>query len=130
MKPLDGSGLNKRKIGLIPKQQDEEAINAKRTAENSMRKRDGEIDMTGMDVDFLPPPPPPPFPMQKVTVNPVVPAIVSTSRRPVKSVNSNSLRVFTVAELQQYTNSFSQENFIGAGTLGSVFRAELPDGKV
>lgn len=126
MKPLDGSGLNKRKISLIPKQQDEQAINAKRIAESSMRKKDHEIDITGMDVDFLPPPPPPPFPIQKVTLNPVV----STSRRPVKSVNSNSVRVFTVAELQQYTNSFSQENFIGAGTLGSVYRAELPDGKV
>ncbi|KAF3451538.1 hypothetical protein FNV43_RR07633 [Rhamnella rubrinervis] len=129
VKRTDGSRLNKRKNSLIPNQQDEEAINAKKIAESSMRKRDDGIDMTGMDVDFLPPPPPPPFPMQKVTVNPVAPAMVSTSRRSVKSVNSNSVRVFTVAELQQYTNSFSQENFIGAGMLGSVYRAELPDGK-
>jgi hypothetical protein len=38
--------------------------------------------------------------------------------------------MYTVASLQQYTNSFSQENLIGEGTLGSVYRAELPDGKV
>ncbi|KAL4626985.1 hypothetical protein ACB092_05G135100 [Castanea dentata] len=32
--------------------------------------------------------------------------------------------------LQQHTNSFSHENFIGEGMLGSVYRGELPDGKV
>lgn len=127
MKPLDRNGLDKSKMGLTPKQQDQQA---KRIAESSMRKSNHEMDMTGMDEDFLPPPPPPPFPMPKVTVNPVVPAMVSTSRRPLKSVNANSVKVFTVAALQQYTNSFSQENFVGAGTLGSVYRAELPDGKV
>jgi hypothetical protein len=37
---------------------------------------------------------------------------------------------FTIASLQQYTNSFSQENLIGGGMLGTVYRAELPDGKV
>ncbi|KAL5162794.1 Protein STRUBBELIG-RECEPTOR FAMILY 8 [Glycine soja] len=30
----------------------------------------------------------------------------------------------------QYTNSFSQENYIGEGMLGPVYRAELPDGKL
>lgn len=127
MKPLDRNGLDKSKMALTPKQQDQQA---KRIAESSMHKSNHEMDMTGMDEDFLPPPPPPPFPMPKVTVNPVVPAMVSTSRRPLKSVNTNSVKVFTVATLQQHTNSFSQENFIGAGTLGSVYRAELPDGKV
>jgi hypothetical protein len=37
---------------------------------------------------------------------------------------------FTIASLQQYTNSFSQENLIGGGMLGTVYRAELPGGKV
>ncbi|BBH00842.1 STRUBBELIG-receptor family 3 [Prunus dulcis] len=32
--------------------------------------------------------------------------------------------------LLRYTNSFSEENFIGAGMLGSVYRAKLPDQKV
>jgi serine/threonine protein kinase len=40
------------------------------------------------------------------------------------------VKSFTIASLQQYTNSFSQENLIGGGTLGSVYRAQLPDGKL
>ncbi|KAJ6297480.1 hypothetical protein OIU78_023099 [Salix suchowensis] len=41
-----------------------------------------------------------------------------------------SAKSFTIASLQQYTNSFSQENFIGGGMLGSVYRAQLPNGKL
>lgn len=37
---------------------------------------------------------------------------------------------YTVAALQQYTNSFGHENLIGEGSLGRVYRAELPDGKL
>ncbi|PPD85727.1 hypothetical protein GOBAR_DD17332 [Gossypium barbadense] len=43
---------------------------------------------------------------------------------------STFARSFTIAALQQYTNSFSQENLLGGGMLGSVYRAELPDGKL
>lgn len=46
------------------------------------------------------------------------------------SLNSGSTIPFTIATLQQCTNSFSEENFIGEGLLGSVYVAELPDGKV
>ena len=38
--------------------------------------------------------------------------------------------MFSVADLQAATNSFSQENLIGEGVVGRVYRAELPDGKV
>ncbi|XP_073158938.1 protein STRUBBELIG-RECEPTOR FAMILY 8 [Henckelia pumila] len=37
---------------------------------------------------------------------------------------------FTVATLQTATNSFSQENLIGEGSLGRVYRAEFPNGKI
>eukprot|EP00249_Psilotum_nudum_P004951 c18454_g1_i4 orf=536-2632(+) len=37
---------------------------------------------------------------------------------------------YTVADLQLATNSFSQENLIGEGALGRVYRAETPDGKL
>ncbi|KAH7297630.1 hypothetical protein KP509_25G004300 [Ceratopteris richardii] len=37
---------------------------------------------------------------------------------------------FSVADLQLATNSFSQENLVGEGTLGRVYKAELPDGKL
>uniref|UniRef100_A0A5B6ZW63 Protein kinase domain-containing protein n=1 Tax=Davidia involucrata TaxID=16924 RepID=A0A5B6ZW63_DAVIN len=37
---------------------------------------------------------------------------------------------YTVASLQIATNSFSQENLIGEGSLGRVYRAEFPNGKI
>ncbi|KAA8520135.1 hypothetical protein F0562_014391 [Nyssa sinensis] len=37
---------------------------------------------------------------------------------------------YTVASLQVATNSFSQENLIGEGSLGRVYRAEFPNGKI
>ncbi|GAB2224695.1 hypothetical protein Droror1_Dr00005463 [Drosera rotundifolia] len=36
---------------------------------------------------------------------------------------------YTVASLQIATNSFSQENLIGEGSLGRVYKAEFPNGK-
>ncbi|KAM7506297.1 hypothetical protein LguiB_005201 [Lonicera macranthoides] len=37
---------------------------------------------------------------------------------------------YTVAALQTATNSFSQENLIGEGSVGRVYRAEFPNGKI
>ncbi|KAH1218054.1 Protein STRUBBELIG-RECEPTOR FAMILY 3 [Glycine max] len=67
----------------------------------------------------------PTSPGEKVIINPAI-----TTQVTERQVMSNSIRVYTVALLQQYTNSFSQENCIGEGTLGPVYRAELPDGKL
>lgn len=39
-------------------------------------------------------------------------------------------KVYTVAELQLATNSFSEENHLGEGSLGPVYKAEFPDGQV
>ncbi|CAI0402871.1 unnamed protein product [Linum tenue] len=41
-----------------------------------------------------------------------------------------SARIYTVEELQYATNSFSEDNLIGEGSLGAVYRAEFPDGQV
>lgn len=41
-----------------------------------------------------------------------------------------SAKFFSIGTLQQYTNSFSQENLIGKGSLGTVYSAQLPNGKV
>ncbi|KAL5579352.1 hypothetical protein UlMin_011794 [Ulmus minor] len=131
VRPLESYGAVNRRMGSLPKLQDEQAKSVKRTAQSSTYEKDSEIDMTDTEEDFLPPPPPPPpFPIDNAIINPVVPAIATTSGRHLRNQNSNSSRVFTVASLQQYTNSFSQENFVGAGMLGSVYRAELPDGKL
>ncbi|XP_057505662.1 protein STRUBBELIG-RECEPTOR FAMILY 3-like [Actinidia eriantha] len=68
----------------------------------------------------LPPPQPPP------------PLTTATTERPsIKSpIRQISVKSYTIASLQQYTNSFSRENLIGAGTLGTVYRAELSNGKL
>lgn len=39
-------------------------------------------------------------------------------------------KAYTIAELEIATNGFSEENLIGEGSLGSVYKAEFPDGKV
>ncbi|XXG59764.1 hypothetical protein AAC387_Pa04g1789 [Persea americana] len=75
-----------------------------------------EMDMARMGV-IAPTPP-----AEKVTVNAIVPAELP---RDLSLPTS-----FTVGSLQQYTNSFAPENLIGVGMLGSVFRAELPDGQL
>ena len=91
----------------------------------SKHKEDHEIDMTGLDVNILPPRPPPLpfFSIDEVTMTPIL-----SPRLPTKPLNS--IRSFTIASLQQHANSFSQENLIGGGMLGTVYRAEIPTGKV
>ncbi|XP_047310591.1 protein STRUBBELIG-RECEPTOR FAMILY 3-like [Impatiens glandulifera] len=98
------------------------------TASISMRKEDHEIDLSSVDSDFLQPPPPPPFfSLNKPTVN------SNSVKPPQNRVMPRApipVRIFTVSSLQQYTNSFSEESFIGEGILGVVYRAELPSGEL
>lgn len=39
-------------------------------------------------------------------------------------------KIYTVAEVQLVTNSFSEDNLLGEGSLGPVYRAEFPHNKV
>ncbi|CAN6861513.1 unnamed protein product [Brassica oleracea] len=88
------------------------------------------------DIDFStltppPPPPPPPPAPPLVTFMPI-----KSPERPFKKpspktrVPLTSVKHYSVASLQQYTESFSQENLLGSGMLGSVYKARLPDGKM
>jgi hypothetical protein len=89
-----------------------------------------EIDMSDtsdFDSNIQPPPPPPNFSSESAIGRPGVP-LVPKNRQTSEGVETS--RTFTIATLQQYTNSFSQENLIGEGLLGPVYRAELPDGKL
>ncbi|KAI7757980.1 hypothetical protein M8C21_018701, partial [Ambrosia artemisiifolia] len=75
--------------------------------------------------------PPPPLPPQLLTgettvVKPV--PIPITGQNISRSIDSP--RSFSISYLQQYTNSFSQENLIGRGMLGTVYKAQLPNGKI
>ncbi|KAG4945945.1 Protein STRUBBELIG-RECEPTOR FAMILY 8 [Glycine soja] len=67
-----------------------------------------------------------PRPAENVTVERV--AVKSGSVKQMKSpITSTS---YTVASLQSATNSFSQEFIIGEGSLGRVYKADFPNGKV
>ncbi|CAI9089493.1 OLC1v1024080C1 [Oldenlandia corymbosa var. corymbosa] len=142
-KPKEELQTGAREGGITPKPRQEPETNLKKWS--AIPKRDEhEIDMSRFDIDLMPPPPPPPPPPpatppppppppslpEKVIVKPL-----TTSEKPVempstKHLPGTSVKSFTIASLQQYTNSFAQENLIGSGMLGSVYRAELPNGKL
>uniref|UniRef100_A0A5B7BSE8 Protein kinase domain-containing protein n=1 Tax=Davidia involucrata TaxID=16924 RepID=A0A5B7BSE8_DAVIN len=130
LRPAVGYEIDHGTSSLRLKPEAERETDFKRVAAISKQKEDHEIDMTGMDVNILQPPPSPPtslLPVEKVNVNPIVPP-KTTRGHSTKCLNS--VRSFTIASLQQYTNSFSQENLIGRGMLGTVYRAEVPSGKL
>ncbi|TKY71648.1 STRUBBELIG-RECEPTOR FAMILY 3 [Spatholobus suberectus] len=114
----------------LPKIQDEQDIYVKVVSATSECNNGHESVNTGggSQLSSLQPPPQhflPTIPGEKVIINPAITTNVTE-----RQVMTNSIKVYTVALLQQYTNSFSQENCIGEGTLGPVYQAELPDGKL
>lgn len=56
------------------------------------------------------------------------------SGKPVVTKKANTAPInaalYSVADLQMATDSFSAENLIGEGSLGRVYRAQFDDGKV
>ncbi|CAL0302485.1 unnamed protein product [Lupinus luteus] len=44
--------------------------------------------------------------------------------------STGRMKVYTVVELQLATNRFDKGNLLGEGSLGPVYRAEFPDGKI
>ena len=119
-----------RSTNSIPKVQDEQDVYLKVVTATS-ECYNGHQSMNtggGSKLSPLQPPPKHSFPTisgENITINPA-----TATKETEKQVMTNSIKVYTVALLQQYTNNFSQENCIGEGTLGPVYRAELPDGKV
>lgn len=96
-----------------------------------LRKLDSELGLS--DIDIItppPPPPPPPSSTEKVTMKPIASVGAGAAKPSIRALPLTSVRSFTIASLQQYTNSFSQANLIGSGMLGSIYQAELPDGKL
>lgn len=96
-----------------------------------LKQEDHKIDMTGLHSGVLPQaPPPPPFPLLSSVSSIADPILASINPGEHAMRRVNSVKLFSVASLQQYTESFSQDNLIGKGLLGAVYKAELPDGKV
>lgn len=103
------------------------------TAENlsAIPKDSHEINISRFDIDAMPPPPPPPAPPEEgVIENSTSLAQETTAKHPMRRLPPTSVKSYTIASLQQYTDSFSQDNLIGMGTLGTVYKAELPRGRV
>ncbi|XP_059277011.1 protein STRUBBELIG-RECEPTOR FAMILY 3-like [Lycium ferocissimum] len=119
-----------RRPALIPKPQNEQEVNVQ-TMSSVPKKDNREINLSRLDSDLMPPPPPPPIPPQeRVIVNPIVPVKDTSINPPTRPLPPTSVKSYTIASLQQYTNSFSQDNLLGSGMLGSVYRVELPNGKL
>ncbi|KAJ1700695.1 hypothetical protein LUZ63_000474 [Rhynchospora breviuscula] len=105
----------------------------KREAALSDKKNSYTIDMDNSTDEFIMPPPPPPPPSTPPPPPPPPPppapvrevANTSTSTVPATSATS-----FSVASLQQYTRSFSEDNLIRESRLGRVYLAELPEGEL
>ncbi|XWS18333.1 hypothetical protein CRYUN_Cryun32bG0034900 [Craigia yunnanensis] len=135
-KAVDGYGLESGGMGVSSKLQEEQFLDATTMPASSRPKKNHEINMGGAavkSVSLRPPLPPPLFPpVEEVSISPIMPAEVNGGGRSSGGQDSCSLTVsaFTIASLQQYTNSFAEENFIGEGMLGGVYRAELPEGKL
>ncbi|XP_019418905.1 PREDICTED: protein STRUBBELIG-RECEPTOR FAMILY 3-like isoform X2 [Lupinus angustifolius] len=113
--------VQNKRTSLIPKIQGEQEISLKIVSATS-ESNDGGIGGSSKLPSLQPPPSPPTNIPAEVIFNPPIPSKATEGH--------GSIMAYTVALLQQYTNSFSQENYIGEGTLGPVYRAELPDGKL
>ncbi|KAL4600016.1 hypothetical protein ACB092_11G167500 [Castanea dentata] len=90
-KPNDSYVENNGRRGVFPKLQNEQEVDVKNTPTVSLPKNDHDSDMSSMDMEVLPPPPPPFFTFEKVSVEPMVPFKVTSSRHPSKSPNASSL---------------------------------------
>ncbi|KQK15717.1 protein STRUBBELIG-RECEPTOR FAMILY 3 [Brachypodium distachyon] len=73
-------------------------------------------------------------PVAPHTEKAIISASVRTKKGRVPSLGKIDLKTnvksFSVASLQQYTNSFSEDNLIRDSRFGKVYQAELPDGEI
>lgn len=116
-----------RRIAAVPKPANRVDSYSRRMG--MLRKQDSELSDIDISMIMSPPPPPPPPPLplaEKLIVTPIAPVEPATRNQRLQT----SVRSFSIASLQQYTNSFSQDNLLGTGMLGSVYRAEHPNGKL
>lgn len=92
--------------------------------DQSKQQKEHAINMTRSDVVVMPPL------AEKITVDPIVPSVENQSVASLGLNSQSPVSSFSVATLQQYTNSFAEENLLSKDKLSKVYLAELPDGKV
>nr|GLL34770.1 protein STRUBBELIG-RECEPTOR FAMILY 3-like [Ipomoea trifida] len=128
-----GHDLKKATPPLVTSKEEHQPNRPEVTAENvsAIPKDSHEINISRFDIDAMPPPPPPLAPTEeRVIENSISHAQETVAKPPIRRLPPTSVNSYTIASLQQYTNSFSQDNLIGTGTLGTVYKAELPRGKL
>ncbi|XP_009357082.2 protein STRUBBELIG-RECEPTOR FAMILY 3 isoform X2 [Pyrus x bretschneideri] len=132
VRPKEDDESETRRTWAIPKPNDEQDRKVHKMAAAPKREDSlSALDLYSMPAPPPPPLPPPPPPVPKVIVKPIVPTELPTQKPATKSPNRTiSAKPFTIASLQQHTNSFSPDNLLGSGMLGSVYRAQLPSGKL
>ncbi|KAL2474556.1 Protein STRUBBELIG-RECEPTOR FAMILY 3 [Abeliophyllum distichum] len=125
-----------KQLGSIPKPWTKQEVD-KQKLNGRPKLNNHEIDVSRFDLDMMPPlppsppPPPPPLtPFEKIILKPIVAGEEMVMKRSTMHLSATSVKAYTIASLQQYTNSFSQENLVGGGMLGNVYRADLPDGRL
>ncbi|XP_010905426.1 protein STRUBBELIG-RECEPTOR FAMILY 3 isoform X6 [Elaeis guineensis] len=110
----------------IPEERKREPeIDTRITEETFEKQKEHVYEMGGTSILVMPPPP-----VEKVIVNPIAPAENIESPPPEQICPPTSAISFSVASLQQYTDSFTEESLIRESRLGKVYLAELPDGKL
>ncbi|PHT76585.1 Protein STRUBBELIG-RECEPTOR FAMILY 3 [Capsicum annuum] len=132
--PYVGSRENRRDNGLLlqpgqdvekapPLVRPKEEQQPRRPARTPMPQHEQEVNVRNMSAV-------PKKDAKRVIVKPIPPADNTAMKFPTRPLPLTSVKSYTIASLQQYTNSFSQDNLIGSGMLGTVYRAELPNGKL
>ncbi|MQM03535.1 hypothetical protein Taro_036316 [Colocasia esculenta] len=105
----------------------------KNVPKEAASKQQEELDIDKMSIVLAPPP------VEKIVVDPIAPVEKTRTpsperlQSPPSAVNLNpatSVLSFSVGTLQQYTDSFSEENVIRDTRLGRVYQGRLSDGKV
>nr|GEV01599.1 protein STRUBBELIG-receptor family 3-like [Tanacetum cinerariifolium] len=98
-------------------------------SKKSKNKEDHVIDMMKINASSLQTPilPPQPFPIERIVVKLLV-GPPTTSHHTLRKVNST--KFLSIASLQVYTDSFSQENLVGSGMLATFYKVGLPNEKL
>ncbi|KAJ6825505.1 protein STRUBBELIG-RECEPTOR FAMILY 3-like isoform X1 [Iris pallida] len=92
--------------------------------DNSEKEKEHEINMMVTDVHVMP------SLVGNVTVNPRVQVDKIQMMSPQNQSHAVPVLSYSVASLQQYTNSFREENLISNVKLGKIYLGELSDGKL
>lgn len=130
-RPQFGEVKDTRRENLALSSEAKQLKDGKSSKNAFLKQEDHKMDMTGLHSGVLPQaPPPPPFPLLSSVSSIADPILASINPGEHAMRRVNSVKLFSVASLQQYTESFSQDNLIGKGLLGAVYKAELPDGKM